>query len=157
MNRIFKILFLCLGLGIPALATAQAEKPVFDLSGLVVQENYTKQQIVDALGEPDAYQFSETEAGYGRLTEFYHYKENSITFIDGAIGCFYLADNRFSIFTAESGGLTVGDPLNRVSQLKLGPLVPLSDGRFCFEGWDDILILVTKKGRITEIIFTESI
>jgi len=140
---------------LPILSIAQSQEIGLDVNSIDISREYTKQEVVEAWGEPDIYYHNESDNG---ISERYYYGNSGMMFSDGYLTTISLSDNKFSIFTSKSGGLKVGDPLHRISELKLGELIQTDQNTYNLkiEGLDDMIKIRTVSNKISFILYIMS-
>ncbi|MCD8186612.1 MAG: hypothetical protein LUD68_09305 [Rikenellaceae bacterium] len=102
------------------------------------------------------YHTNESDLG---ITDSYYYDKTAMIFSDGYLSTISLSDNRFSIFTSRDGGLKVGDPVQRITELGIGTLIRKDDRNYQIrvEGIDDLITIRAESGIITLILYILSV
>jgi len=129
-----------------------------DVKGVFIGGKYTKSQVEAKWGTSTKYRSSMSEFG---LDEVYDYSDNQFLFSDsGIFNSFFIKTSNFSVYTAFSGGIKVGDNISRVQTIGLGTLVLQKDGTYRLNRnnkSDDSLVFKHTNGVITQISFVSSI
>ena len=116
-SRIFVLIVIMLGFA--NISEGQEKGYPLDLDKLILYKVYQKDSVIAKLGQPDNYYSNKSEFG---LNEEYYFGENMLHFSeDGLFSGFALLDRRFAIFSSfVSGGIRVGDSVNKFQQLGFG-------------------------------------
>jgi len=132
-----------------------------DVNGIFIGGAYTKTQVEAKWGTPTIYHSGISENG---LNEQYDYTSNQLNnqFLfaeNGVFHTFVIDTPNFSVYTAFSGGIKVGDNISRVSAIGLGTPVLQSDGTYHLHrnNSTDPLIFYHSNGVITRIYFMTSV
>lgn len=113
------VLLTLLMIGFANVAEGQQNGYLLDLDKLILYKVYQKDSVIAKLGQPDSYSNYMTEFG---LSEEYKFGESTLIFTkNGEFSEFILKDTRFAIFSRYiSGGIRVGDSVNKFQQLGFG-------------------------------------
>jgi hypothetical protein len=165
MKTIVQKLLVCVALillpfyGFPQLLNAQATD--LDVDSVYIGGTYTQAQVQAKWGTPTTYWSGTSESG---LDEEYVYIQNLLydSFLFGEDGIFHsftIETSNFSVYTAFSGGIKVGDNISRVQAIGLGTPVLESDGKYYLyrNNYDDPLVFKHSNGVITQISFVTSV
>ena len=122
---------------------------------------YTQAQVQAKWGTPTTYWSGSSEFG---LDKEYTYTQNQLINLfrfsdDGIFVFFYIRTSNFSVYTAFSGGIKVGDNISRIQAIGLGTPVLKSNGKYYLHRnySDDPLVFEHSNGVITAISFDTSI
>ncbi|MFA5850447.1 MAG: hypothetical protein WC833_11265 [Bacteroidales bacterium] len=133
----------------------------FDVDSVYIGGIYTQAQVQAKWGTPTTYWSGTSESG---LNEEYVYIQNLLynSFLfceDGIFHTFTIETSNFSVYTAFSGGIKVGDNISRVQAIGLGTPVLKSDGKYYLyrNNCDDPLEFEHSNGVITQISFMTSV
>ena len=132
-----------------------------DVNGVFIGGAYTKTQVEAKWGTATQYYSKTYETGLG---ERYDYFTNQIysQFMFGNNGIFHtfvIDTPNFSVYTAFSGGVKLGDNISRIQAIGLGTPVLQSDGAYHLHrnNSTDPLIFHHSNGVITRIYFMTSV
>ena len=124
-----------------------------DINGLKFEKEYTRSQIIKALGTPDK-NSGEYSLLYGQSYINVEYVPNSTKLY---LESFYVDNPRFITMTEEiEGGLRVGDDISKVKKTKC-QIIESKPDYICYwyyGDWAEWSIDFDKKGKITGIGFT---
>ena len=160
MKRIVRIIICATFLLLPYLGFSQSwytQATDLDVNGVFIGGTYTKTQVEAKWGgTPTKYRSGTSEFG---LDEEYYYTTNVFRFsYNGNFQIFYIDTSNFSVYTAFSGGIKVGDNISRISAIGLGTPVLQSDGSYHLRrnNSTDPLEFKHSNGVITQIMFSTS-
>ena len=113
------VVLIVIMLGFANISEGQEKGYPLDLDKLILYKVYQKDSVIAKLGQPDSYSNYMTEFG---LSEEYKFGESTLIFTkNGEFSEFILKDTRFAIFSRYiSGGIRVGDSVNKFQQLGFG-------------------------------------
>jgi len=132
-----------------------------DVDSVYIGGTYTQAQVQEKWGTPTRYWSGTSEFG---LDEEYTYTQNQLINLfrfsdDGIFVFFYIRTSNFSVYTAFSGGIKVGDNISRIEAIGLGTPVLKSNGKYYLHrnNCDDPLVFEHSNVIITTISFDTSI
>jgi hypothetical protein len=158
MKTTVKLLICAALLALPCAGFAQHTYPwnsSMDVNGIFIGSVYSKDQVTAKWGTPTKYWSGESEFG---LDEEYHYSKNLFRFSDnGIFGEFHIYTSNFVVYTAQSGGIKVGDDVSRIAAIGLGTPVKRDDETYNIPSGDDRFFVKHANGKITRISFISPI
>ncbi len=159
MKTLVKIVFLATIIFLPFCGFSQilgyTQATDMDVNGIFIGGKYTKAQVIAKWGTPTEYWSGTSENG---LIEEYYYSTTTFRFSEnGVFETFGIGTSNFSVYTAKSGGIKVGDPISRISAIGLGTPVLQNDGSYSVLSGDNWFTFKHSNGTITEIWFVTSV
>lgn len=130
-----------------------AQPNKMDLNGLEIGKVYTKQQVIDIMGEPRAYRKHDSEFG---LDESYYYGERTeLDFQhDGEFYFFTVQDSKYAILTLYiKGGICVGENLSVMKKVGL-PMKKVKDDEYVvYINYEPLFIAVNSDNTIRRLSY----
>ena len=146
------------------------------VNNLEIGKVYTQSEVISAIDTPTLYYSYESEFGLG---EVYKYENGCFSFTEnGMFIGFFIDSDDFVVFEQYDGGIRVGDPITKVTELGIEgilqvqqnpsgglvikqPIKPtvLSTTIEVYEFWmyDEVMIFNTELGQIVSISYSSSL